>query len=513
MEELIFWGLSWQAWLTIAVVMSMFLSLIFTKIRTEVAFLAAVSVLCISGVLDVHSAFGGFSSETVIVVGVLYIVIAGLTFTGVLNWIVKNLMGLPKTLSGAIVRLMLPVAVLSSLMSNTTVVALFINVVKLWSEKLRVAPSKLLIPLSYASGMGGICTLIGTPPNLIISGLYTDATGIKLSLLTPTVCGLFCLAVGILSTLAMQKLLPVRISPISNGNAQDFTAELTLPADYRFIGMTIEETMEIEPVTSSDLQLVAIRRFDNEIIAPVEPDEFLMGGDRLIFNGKARDIYEIAKRIGAQSVPLNGILEAEVSEDISPKKTLTSTLILITMVMLSSFNILPLLTSCLIAAIAMIVLHCCSSSQAMKSIDWNIITVFACSIAIGKAIEQTGIAESIANGLLTVCGSNPYVVLTATCFVATFITEFISNTAAGAMFFPIAMSSAAALGANPLCFCVALMISVSSSFATPIGSPTHMLVYAPGGYRFGDFMKIGLPMNIIILIANIFITTIVFPIK
>ena len=97
------------------------------------------------------------------------------------------------------------------------------------------------------------------------------------------------------------------------------------------------------------------------------------------------------------------------------------------------------------------------------------------------------------------------------CLVGTFITELISNAAAAAMFFPIAYKSAIALGVNPLTFCVALMIAVSSSFATPIGSPTHMLVYGPGGYRFSDFMKIGLLMNLIILAANLFIVTILFP--
>lgn len=93
----------------------------------------------------------------------------------------------------AILQLMVPVAVLSSFLSNTTVVAIFIKVVKIWSKKLNIAPSKLLIPLSYASGMGGICTLIGTPPNLLISGFYTEQTGIQLSIFTPTLVGLFCL--------------------------------------------------------------------------------------------------------------------------------------------------------------------------------------------------------------------------------------------------------------------------------------------------------------------------------
>lgn len=184
---------------------------------------------------------------------------------------------------------------------------------------------------------------------------------------------------------------------------------------------------------------------------------------------------------------------------------------MISMVLLSAFNVLPLLTCSLLAACAMVITRCCTSTQATQSIDRNIILVFAGSVAIGKAIENTGIAEMVDNGLLSVCGTNPYVVLFSMCFVATFITEFISNTAAAAMFYPIAMSSATALGVNPVTFCIALMVAASSSFATPIGSPTHMLVYNPGGYRFTDFMKVGLPMNVIILVVNIVITTIIYP--
>ena len=111
------------------------------------------------------------------------------------------------------VRLMFPVAALSSFLNNTAVVALFTGVVKIWSKKLGIAPSKLLIPLSYASGMGGICTLIGTPPNLLLSGFYTKETGIALSIFTPTLVGLFCLVVGVLSVLALSRFIPVRKSP------------------------------------------------------------------------------------------------------------------------------------------------------------------------------------------------------------------------------------------------------------------------------------------------------------
>ena len=137
--------------------------------------------------------------------------------------------------------------------------------------------------------------------------------------------------------------------------------------------------------------------------------------------------------------------------------------------------------------------------------------IFAGSISLGTAIQETGIAEWISQGILTLCNGSPYIALAAVCLVATFMTEFTSNTATAAIFFPITYQTAVSMGVNPLTFCVALMISVSSSFATPIGSPTHMIVYGPGGYRFADFARIGIPMNFIILIANLFITLLLFP--
>ena len=168
METMLFLGFNLYAWITIITVLGMFTILLFTKLRSDLVFLGAIGILYVTGVLDAKEAFSGFSSTSVVVIGVLFVVVAGLTHTGVLQWIVKNLLGQPSSYSKAVTRLMLPVAVLSSFLSNTTVVALFVGIVKMWSKKLGVSPSKLLIPLSYASGMGGVCTLIGTPPNLII---------------------------------------------------------------------------------------------------------------------------------------------------------------------------------------------------------------------------------------------------------------------------------------------------------------------------------------------------------
>ena len=571
----------------------MFSVLLFTKWRSDVVFVGAVGVLFVTGVLDAKDAFAGFSGTSVITVGVLFVVVAGLMHTGVLQCVVKYLLGKPNTYSKTVMRLMLPVAALSSFLSNTTVVTLFVNIVKMWSKKLGISPSKLLIPLSYASGMGGVCTLIGTPPNLIISGLYEEKTGEAMNILSTTIPGLFCLAVGVLSIIAMRRLLPDRKAPESAFESTgDYTVELQVPSDNPYIGQTLNEAGLFHINGGS---LIKLYHFDN-VPMPVTEDEPIMGTDRLVYAGQIDEIADIA--MSHQLVPAdkpvfsmsevdmdrqlrtayitfgssligttigdstfekdNNVILAAVARrgeriDDAPRRvalragdtlllvcpkqmnvdtpslkkdlhffdsedvpnigygTLVSTTIMIAMVALSALGIIPLLQSAFLAAGAMLVCRCCNMEQAMRAVNWEILMVFAGSAALGLAIQNTGIAEWLANGILDVCGTNPIVVMTAVCFVGTFITEFISNTAAGAMFFPIMYNAAEKLGYEPFPFLIALMISVSSSFATPIGSPTHMLVYGPGGYRFSDFMRIGLLMNIIILAANIFIVNIVYP--
>ena len=571
----------------------MFTVLLFTKLRADLVFLGAIGILFVTGVLDAKEAFSGFSSGSVVVIGVLFVVVAGLTHTGVLQWIVKHLLGQPTGYSKAVVRLMLPVAALSSFLSNTTVVALFVNIVKIWSKKLGISPSKLLIPLSYASGMGGVCTLIGTPPNLIISGLYADHTGQSMNVLATMLPGLFCLCVGVLSIIALRRLLPDRKAPESAFEATtDYTVELLVPSDNPYIGKKIADAGLTDIHGGS---LIEVIHFD-EVISPVHGNEPIMGGDRLIFAGQIDEILELKKSHGfvnadhyiftmdevnkdrqlhtayvtfgsslintsignstfekdnnmtlvavarrgkridesPRDVVLQAgdtlLLECSPQLDINTeqlssqlqffdsgqvpnigKKTLISTTIMLLMIALSALNVIPLLQCAFLAAMAMLLFRCCNVDQAMKSINWDILMVFAGSVVLGTAIQKTGIAEQLAFGILDVCGSNPIIVMTAICLVGTFITEFISNTAAGAMFFPIMYEAAEKLGYEPYPFLIALMISVSSSFATPIGSPTHMLVYAPGGYRFSDFMRIGLLMNFIILAANIFIVNIIYP--
>ena len=586
-------GLSLAAWFVVFVVLLVFVLQVCTKLPSDLVFLGGMGLLLVSGVIPAGAVLGSFSSSTVVLIGALFVVISGLVHTGFLQWVVRYCLGSPKTYHKAVIRLMLPVAALSSFLNNTAVVALFTGVVRLWAKKLGIAPSKLLIPLSYASGMGGICTLIGTPPNLLISGFYTKETGIALSIFTPTLVGLFCLVVGVLSVIALSRLLPERISPEDAlQGTSTYTVELMVPTMSSLVGQTIKEA-GLHQVDGG--HLIEIIRLDKEVITAVDDEEYIFGGDRLIFSGnvekilEVRDTYQLVNAthhvfsldeveqdrklrmatVGFKSsfigrsmsetvfeednnlvlvaiaregevvkgsprevelkagdtllmeCPLRFHMDRQSKYDLMEmaseslykpdKRTLYSSLIMIAMVAVSSLGYLTLLQAAFIAAFAMIICRFCTIDQARESIDWRLLMIFAGSISLGTAIQDTGIAEWISQGILVLCDGSPIVALAGICLVGTFITEFTSNTATAAIFFPIAYQTAVNMGVNPLTFCVALMVSVSSSFATPIGSPTHMIVYGPGGYRFADFARIGIPMNFIIWIANLFITLLLFP--
>ncbi len=591
--ETIFLGLSLAAWFVMLVVILVFVLQLCTKLPSDFVFLGGMGLLLVSGVIPTSSVIGGFSSSTVVLIGALFVVVCGLVQTGFLQWVVKYALGAPKKYHWAIARLMLPVAALSSFLNNTAVVALFTGVVRVWAKKLGIAPSKLLIPLSYASGMGGICTLIGTPPNLLISGFYTKETGIALSIFTPTLVGLFCLVVGVLSVIALSRLLPERVSPEDAlQGTSTYTVELMVPSMSSLVGKTIREA-GLHQVDGG--HLIEIIRLDKEVITAVDDEEFIFGGDRLIFSGNVekilemRDSYQLvnathhifsldevdmSRKLRMVTVGFNSsfigvrmcdtsfeednnlvlvaiaregevvggsprevelkagdtllvecpqrfkvdsrskynLLEMESASLYKPDmRTLYSSLIMIVMVVVSSLGYMTLLQAAFMAAFAMIICRFCTIDQARDSIDWRLLMIFAGSISLGTAIQETGIAEWISQGILVLCDGNPIIALAGICLVGTFITEFTSNTATAAIFFPIAYQTAVSMNVNPLTFCVGLMVAVSSSFATPIGSPTHMIVYGPGGYRFADFARIGIPMNFIIWIANLFITLMLFP--
>lgn len=585
-------GLGIFGWITIMMVFGKIGLMVKTRFPGDVIGMGIIFTLLVIGALPTEEALSCFSSTSVVLVGVLFVLAAALVHSGVIQWITKNLLRTPRSLSDALVRTMVPAAGLSAFISSAPVVALMLGAVKTWARKRDINPSKLLMPLSYAATLGGVCTLIGTTPNLVVSDLYTTYTGKTLGIACTTIPGLFCLAVGVITIIALQKFLPVRKSPEEAfETSADYTVELVVPADCDHIGMSVDEA-GLRDVEGGSL--IEIVRFDSEIISPVPDDEFILGNDHLVYSGDINSILQLRQTHGLVNAnhlvfstkdettrkrklqmatidfasPLIGKSMSEMSfedrqnvvlvavaregERISDiprniklrpgdtlllegdkllpenfhgslnffdsivlpqesSKTLLASMILIGMVLLAVLQIMPLLNSCLVAIMAMLLIRCLSIEQLQNAINWKLLMVFAGSVCLGKSMTYTGVSQALSDLINLSTGTNPLLSLFILCMLGTLVTEFISSVSAAAIFAPIGICLAQSLGVNPVTFCVAIMISVSSSFATPIGSETNTFIYGPGGYRFTDYLRVGLPMNIIILIANIFITTLVYP--
>lgn len=426
---MMFLGLSLAAWLVIVIAIAAFIVLIFTRISPSLVFFCIMALLAVLPIMSFTDAFGGFANASVLLVAVLFITIAGMKHSGALDYIVSHVMGQPRTYVGAILRLMIPVSLLSSVMSNTTTTALFKGIVQRWSSRLNLAPSKLLIPLAYAATIGGLFTLIGTPPNLIISTMYTEKSGVVLNLFSPFPVAVCCVVADILLVVLLRRFIPVRTCPQSSDNKP-------------------LEVVSTDAMTSQ------------------------------------------------------------------PRwKTYLSLGIIMTMLVVSACNIpaFPMASCALVAGLLMLIFGCCSPRQAMAEVDWNVLIVFAGSVGLGKAIDVTGLDELFVSGLLTLCHGNPMGVMLALALAGGLLTEIISDTACGAMFFPVAWEAATQLGVNPLPFMMVLMMSVSSSFATPIATPPNLLVYIDGGYKFTDYMRLGIPVKIVHIAVAIAATMLFYP--
>jgi len=592
-NNIFLWGLSIDAWITIATVMAVIGVMLFTKVRTDAIMLIAIGVLFALGVLDAKEMCSGFSAGTVVVTGVLGVVMAGLRYTGVLQWMLKHVFGLPDRYPTALLRMMVPVSMLSAFLSNTMLTMLFSNVLKRWSRKLNIAPSKLYLPMMYAVQMGGVLTLIGTSTNIIVADYYGTATGKTMNMFSILVPGALCLFVGILFIIAVRRWLPDRKSPEEAfETAFDYTVELRVPSDNPNICKTLGEAGLFHVKGGN---LIDIHHFDHDP-SVLSEDEFIMGGDRLLYTGQIDEILElkethnlvvsdhhvrsmneinknyelriafvnfysklIGKTIGDSSIERDNNMvlvavarrgrrieapprevELQAGDTLlfeCPRKTNTyakhltsqlqfsdfqevvkigpnaivSSLIMTAMMILTALNVVSLLHGTVLAALAMLLFRCCTINQAMDSVSWRSLMSLAGSIVLGTAIAKTGIAQMVALTVVDLVGTQPILVMLGVCLAAMLITQIVENVAVTAMFAPIMYQAAMQVGYEPAPFLLALMIAANASYATPIAASPNMLVYGPGGYRFTDYMRIGIPLTIIVTITGVAAVILAYP--
>jgi len=586
--------MEWQGWFSLGLAVAALLLMSFGRIAPHIVMMAVLVVLSATGIVGPEQALAGFSNPGLITVVSLFVVAAGIHHSGGVDLLVHYLLGNPRTVRRAQARIALPVTLLSGFMNNTPVVATMIPAVHVWSRKIGISSSKLMIPLSYAAILGGSLTMIGTSTNLVVNGQYQQLTGSDgFSIFAITAVGLPVALIGVTAMLLfLPRWLPDRKDQQKFGSVKEFTLEVAVAQDGPLVGKSVGEAGLRE---LDRLYLVEIER-NGSVVTAVPSEERLRGGDRLVFAGDTQAISDLLR--------INGIVpsvhddEPALSKDRAERRLVEAVLspqsdvlgqtirdarfrdrygavvlavarggervpgnlgnirlrtgdvlllearpafvsrqrynkdfllindldteaprhdrawlswgILLVLVGLAAFGVMSMLNAALVGAALVILTGCCSVGQAQKAVDVPVALTIAASFALGGALEQTGAAAYLAEGVVSFSGGNVLLALALVYLVVSVLTEMLTNNATAILMVPVVLSLTTAMGIDAEPFMIAIMMAASASFATPLGYQTNMMVLGPGGYRFADFVRVGLPMNMLTGVASIGVIALVY---
>ncbi len=582
--------------ITLAVLVGVFVMLATTRLDTDVVLVGGMIAVTLAGIVSPAQALAGFANPGVATIAALYVVVAGLRETGAMAWISRWVLGRPGSLRMAQAKLMGVTSALSGVINNTPVVALFIPVAQEWASRYGFSISKLLLPMNHIVILAGMCTLIGTSTNLIVSSLLRAAVpDVSLGLFDLAAVGLPLTALGAVYALFIgTHLLPDRQGPVEQlDNAREYSVEARVIPDGPLVNRTIAE---VGLRSMKYAYVLEIERGDR-LLTSVGPDEVLQADDRVTFVGvvdavnelrrvpglsvvadqrfklnlrnsqrclielvlsrrspmvgntvreaRFRSVYRAAiLSISRDGARLDGklgdvrlragdtlLVEADhgfverhrynrdfllvsALRDSSPPDFARAPIalgILILMVVLAAAEFLSLFELSFIAAAAMVGTRCVSLSVGRRSIEYPVLVGIAASFALGAALTESGAASMLAGLIGSIAGADPLWSLVVLYIITVAATELITNNAAGVLMFPIAMATADGAAANFMPFVIAVMIGASAGFLTPIGYQTNLMVYGPGGYRFTDYIRFGLPLSIIVGFAAVTLIPRVWP--
>ncbi|MCC7476405.1 MAG: SLC13 family permease [Pirellulales bacterium] len=580
--------------ITLVVLAGLIAALAIDKWPTELVMLSALLVFVCAQIVPLKDALAGFSNSAVLTIGALFVVGSGLQATGAVEFLSRVLLGRPKK-GTPLMRLVAPVAGLSSFMNNTPVVAFFLPVFVHIARKIQVSPSKLLIPLSYASILGGTCTLIGTSTNFVVDGAIRaeKMPGLGMWELAPVGVPVTIVGLIYLATIG-QRLLPSRTDLLEYAEAhpREYTLELIVRPECPLVGKTVRRSgLRDLP----GLYVYGIER-GAERMSPASPEERIKVGDILCFSGIVGTIVDAQKIRGLEpvdhaaaddgdelamsglaerAVPRSGLQLCEVVispasplighsvkeanfrgqygapiiavhrsgekleqkigqivlqpgdtllvdapndfvkrwrnsrdfilvsglEDSAPiihhKAWISLSLFLAVVVGMTAFTEQATLVA-MIGATLTVLTGCLAPRDAHRAVELPVLLLIASALGVSQALDRSGAAEWIAGTLLS--WAQPYgkvAVLAVIVVMTGLLTELLSNNACAALMSVLTLAAAKQMGMDPRPLLIAVAVTSSYGFATPLGYQTNLMVLGPGGYRFTDYLKVGMPLDLI----------------
>ncbi len=595
--------MSWQAWLTLAVVLVTVTALASERVSPPAAIMAAVTFLLVTRVIDSKSALSGFSNEAPFTIAALYVVAGAAQATGALQSATARVLGSARRTTERpsvreTARLLVPASTVSAFIYNTPLVATFAPRVSAWAQRSGRPVSWYLLPLNVAVLLGGMVTAIGTTTNVVINGLLSAAHQHRLALFEPTPATLPITLVG----LVVICLLGPRLAGSRSGTAQgattdarEFTVEMLVRPEGGLVGRTVDEAglRDLEGV-----YLFAVER-EGTTLAPISPDLRLAGGDRLVFAGNVRRILDLQAMPGLRSAEATHFSVVDATADrrfheaviapggalvgqslkqvgfrslyggavvaihrsgelvegklgsiplhvgdvllilappdfsrrwrgsgdfalVAPIRGTSMALhrrdthiveaIVLLFLVVAATGLLSVLQASLIAAISLLALRVITPRQAAEAVDLNVLIVVCGSFGIGEAIGQSHLARHAADLLTSAFGPLGHRgILIAFLVTTVVVTQVVTNNAAAVLMYPVGVALAAQAHMAQRPFVLALLVGASSSFLTPIGYQTNTIVYGMGGYRWRDFVRVGLPVTLTTIVVASITIPFVFP--
>ena len=583
-------------WITIAIIIIAIVLFIFEWITVDLVGLVIISLLIVTGILSPIDAVKGFSNSATITIAAMFVLSGAIIKTGQLNTIGNYLSKiLVRNKIMGILVLMLLAGGFSAFINNTPVVAVFIPIVLDASSRANISASKILIPLSFASMFGGLCTLIGTSGNILISSIARDEGLEPFGIFEMAPVGVVLFAVGIIYLLLTgNKLIPDRGKRATLSEKYDmgsYVTDIRLLHDSPSVGKAIHDSplykeLEIEiigfgrgsekivePVFSTlltegdilrvsgdlgEIKKIQARqgieilkenqwkesmpdadnlmlaeaiitpgselegktmsqtrfknrygafalaiRSRNQLLRNIIRKTSLRAGDILLLSAKKEKIDQFKEKQNNEESPFLIISEIEKHPTSNKKMSFLVFSIIAGVVIVASFNILPIVASALVGVTLLVLFRLLDMQEVYKAINWQVIFLIAGTIGLGVALEKTGTANVLAERLIYYIGDfGPVALVIVLYLITSLLTELISNAASAVLLAPIAISAATAMGIDPRPLLIVIMFAASASFMTPVGYQTNTMIYTAGNYKFSDFFRVGAPLNLLFWILT-----------